>query len=102
MQVQVKQRRVIQIIRAEVMSDRPEFPAYSLGRHNLGDGIDPFIQLDHFYMRAPIFPPHPTLDFLPSLTCSRIQQGHFKIGVVWAIAPSFIPAICIGLRRGVV
>jgi hypothetical protein len=53
MQVQVEQRRVIQIIRAEVMSDRPEFRAYSLGRHNLGDGIDPFIQLDHFYMRAP-------------------------------------------------
>ncbi|MCC3467284.1 MAG: hypothetical protein JGK37_15170 [Microcoleus sp. PH2017_06_SFM_O_A] len=48
MQVQVEQRRVIQIIRAEVMSDRPEFRAYSLGRHNLGDGIDPFIQLDHF------------------------------------------------------
>ncbi|MBW4550826.1 MAG: pirin family protein [Aphanocapsa sp. GSE-SYN-MK-11-07L] len=78
MQVQVEQRRVIQIIRAEVMSDRPEFRAYSLGRHNLGDGIDPFIQLDHFYMRAPIFPPHPHAGFSAVTYMFEDSAGSFQ------------------------
>jgi redox-sensitive bicupin YhaK (pirin superfamily) len=78
MQVQVKQRRVIQIIRAAVMSDRPEFRAYSLGRHNLGDGIDPFIQLDHFYMRSPIFPPHPHAGFSAVTYMFEDSAGSFQ------------------------
>jgi redox-sensitive bicupin YhaK (pirin superfamily) len=62
MPVQVE-RHITHITPAEVMSDRPEFCAYSLGRHNLGADIDPFIQLDHFYMGAPIFAPHPHAGF---------------------------------------
>jgi redox-sensitive bicupin YhaK (pirin superfamily) len=77
MQVQVE-RRAIQTIRAEVMSDRSEFRAYSLGRHNFGDGIDPFIQLDHFCMRAPIFPPHPHAGFSAVTYLFEDSQGSFQ------------------------
>ncbi|PZV11088.1 MAG: pirin family protein [Pseudanabaena sp.] len=72
------ERNVIQIVRAEVMSDRPEFRAYSLGRHNFGDGIDPFIQLDHFYMRAPIFPPHPHAGFSAVTYMFEDSVGSFQ------------------------
>jgi redox-sensitive bicupin YhaK (pirin superfamily) len=97
----LEERNVIQTVRAEVMSDRPEFRAYSLGRHNLGDGIDPFIQLDHFYMRAPIFPPHPHAGFSAVTYLFEDSEGRFKIGIAWEIVRSSILAICIGLRRGV-
>ncbi len=72
------ERNVIQRVRAEVMSDRPEFRAYSLGRHNLRDGIDPFIQLDHFYMRAPIFPPHPHAGFSAVTYMFEDSVGSFQ------------------------
>jgi redox-sensitive bicupin YhaK (pirin superfamily) len=74
----LEERNVIQTVRAEVMSDRPEFRAYSLGRHNLGDGIDPFIQLDHFYMRAPIFPPHPHAGFSAVTYLFEDSEGSFQ------------------------
>jgi redox-sensitive bicupin YhaK (pirin superfamily) len=80
------ERNAIQIVRAEVMSDsdkqrlrqRPEFRAYSLGRHNLGNGIDPFIQLDHFYMRAPIFAPHPHAGFSAVTYMFEDSAGSFQ------------------------
>jgi redox-sensitive bicupin YhaK (pirin superfamily) len=72
------QRRLIHPVRAEIMSNRPEFRAYSFGRHNLGDGIDPFIQLDHFYMRASIFPPHPHAGFSAVTYLFEDSQGSFQ------------------------
>jgi len=72
------ERWVTQSTQAETMSDRPEFRAYSLGRHNLGAGVDPFLQLDHFYMRAPIFAPHPHAGFSAVTYLFEDSVGSFQ------------------------
>ena len=56
-------RKLLQVATAHTMSRTSAFEAYSIGRGNLGDGVDPFLQIDHFFMSVPIFSPHPHAGF---------------------------------------
>jgi redox-sensitive bicupin YhaK (pirin superfamily) len=56
-------RKLINVVQARPMAHGTGFKALSIGRNNLGDGVDPFIQLDHYFMSQPTFGPHPHAGF---------------------------------------
>jgi redox-sensitive bicupin YhaK (pirin superfamily) len=56
-------RKLLNVVQARPMSHGTGFNALSIGRNNLGDGVDPFIQLDHYFMSQPTFGPHPHAGF---------------------------------------
>jgi redox-sensitive bicupin YhaK (pirin superfamily) len=56
-------RTISRVTTARKMSHGNGFQASSIGISNLGDAIDPFISLDHFFMSEPTFGPHPHAGF---------------------------------------
>lgn len=70
-------RRLIRVVKAHTMSQTQAFEAYSVGRGNLGDGVDPLIQIDHFYMGEPIFQPHPHAGFSAVTYMFEDSEGTF-------------------------
>jgi redox-sensitive bicupin YhaK (pirin superfamily) len=52
-------RKVTKIVPAISYSHGLGFRAFSIGQHNLGSGIQPFLQLDHYFMTQPTFADHP-------------------------------------------
>jgi redox-sensitive bicupin YhaK (pirin superfamily) len=56
-------RKLLNVVQARPMSHGAGFNALSIGRNNLGDDVDPFIQLDHYFMSQPTFGPHPHAGF---------------------------------------
>ena len=70
-------RRLIRVATAHTMSRTEAFEAYSVGRGNLGDGVDPFLQIDHFFMSAPIFSPHPHAGFSAVTYMFEDSEGSF-------------------------
>ncbi len=56
-------RKISRVVTARKMSHGTGFQASSIGISNLGDAIDPFINLDHFFMSEPTFGPHPHAGF---------------------------------------
>ena len=70
-------RRLVRVVTAHTMSRTEAFEAYSIGRGNLGDGVDPFLQIDHFFMSAPIFSPHPHAGFSAVTYMLEDSEGSF-------------------------
>ena len=70
-------RRLIRIAKAHTMSRTQTFEAYSVGRGNLGNGVDPFIQIDHFFMSEPVFQPHPHAGFSAVTYMFEDSEGTF-------------------------
>ncbi|MGC1306994.1 MAG: pirin-like C-terminal cupin domain-containing protein [Phormidesmis sp.] len=70
-------RRLMRAIAAQAMSRGQAFQASHVGRGNLGDGIDPFLQIDHFFMREPTFPPHPHAGFSAVTYLFEDSEGAF-------------------------
>ena len=70
-------RRLIRVVTAHTMSRTKAFEAYSIGRGNLGDGVDPFLQIDHFFMSEPIFSPHPHAGFSAVTYMFEDSEGSF-------------------------
>jgi redox-sensitive bicupin YhaK (pirin superfamily) len=56
-------RPAVQIVTAKPFTHGRGFTAYSVGQHNLGTGIAPFLQLDHYFMSQPTFAEHPHQGF---------------------------------------
>ncbi len=56
-------KKLVNVVQARPMSHGTGFKALSIGRNNLGDSVDPFIQLDHYFMSQPTFAPHPHAGF---------------------------------------
>ena len=57
------ERYLVQTTAAQTMSHSLAFQASNIGRSNLGEGVDPFLQIDHFRMSQPVFAPHPHAGF---------------------------------------
>ena len=71
------ERNLIQTASAHTMSRSEYFQASSVGRSNLGEGVDPFLQIDHFRMRQPVFPPHPHAGFSAVTYMFEDSEGAF-------------------------
>lgn len=56
-------RKILRAARAGAMAHDEGFQATNVGLFNLGEEIDPFIQLDHFRMARPVFGAHPHAGF---------------------------------------
>ena len=70
-------RRLVRVVTAHTMSRTEGFEAYSIGRGNLGDSVDPFLQIDHFFMSKPIFSPHPHAGFSAVTYMFEDSEGSF-------------------------
>jgi redox-sensitive bicupin YhaK (pirin superfamily) len=62
---------------ATVRTNRPEFSASNIGPSVVGEAIDPFIGIDHFVMRVPVFPPHPHAGFSAVTYLFEDAEGPF-------------------------
>lgn len=71
------QRRLVQTTSAHSMSRSKAFTASNVGRSNLGEGVDPFLQIDHFWMSQPVFPPHPHAGFSAVTYMFEDSEGAF-------------------------
>ena len=71
------QRRLVQTTSAHTMSRSKAFQASNIGRSNLGEGVDPFLQIDHFRMSQPVFPPHPHAGFSAVTYLFEDSEGAF-------------------------
>ena len=71
------QRRLVQTTSAHSMSRSRAFQAANIGRSNLGEGVDPFLQIDHFRMSQPVFPPHPHAGFSAVTYMFEDSEGSF-------------------------
>ena len=70
-------RRLVRVVTAHTMSNTEAFTASSIGRGNLGEGVDPFIQIDHFFMGEPVFSPHPHAGFSAVTYMFEDSEGTF-------------------------
>ena len=70
-------RSLVKIADAHTMSRSRSFQASSVGRSNLGEGIDPFLQIDRFRMSQPVFPPHPHAGFSAVTYMFEDSKGAF-------------------------
>ena len=70
-------RRLVRVVTAQTMSNTQAFTASSIGRGNLGEGVDPFIQIDHFFMGDPVFSPHPHTGFSAVTYMFENSEGTF-------------------------
>ncbi len=52
-------RNTSRIVQAKPFAHGKGFKAYSVGQQSLGTAIQPFIQLDHYFMSQPTFSEHP-------------------------------------------
>lgn len=70
-------RQLVRVATANKMSRTQAFTASNVGRGKLGDGIDPFLQIDHFWMREATFPPHPHAGFSAVTYMFEDSEGSF-------------------------
>ncbi|MBO3461457.1 pirin family protein [Aetokthonos hydrillicola Thurmond2011] len=70
-------RQIIRIAQAHPMSRNDAFTAFSINDQNLGSDIDPFLQLDHFFMKQPTFPAHPHAGFSAVTYLFEDSEGSF-------------------------
>lgn len=73
----LSKRRLIRVVTAKRMSRNQGFNASNIGRENLGEGIDPFLQIDHFFMGEPTFSPHPHAGFSAVTYMFEDSEGTF-------------------------
>lgn len=73
----ITSRRLARSVATRQMSRSQSFRAFSIGRNSLGEGIDPFLQLDHFFMGQPTFPPHPHAGFSAVTYLFEDSEGSF-------------------------
>ena len=71
------QRSLLKKTQAHTMSHSQAFQASNVGRSNLGEGVDPFLQIDHFRMSQPVFPPHPHAGFSALTYMFEDSEGSF-------------------------
>jgi redox-sensitive bicupin YhaK (pirin superfamily) len=55
----ITDRRITQTVIANSFTHGTGFEAFSIGQRQFGSSIQPFIQLDHYFMTQPTFPEHP-------------------------------------------
>jgi redox-sensitive bicupin YhaK (pirin superfamily) len=70
-------RRSIQVIQANPFTHGQGFQAYSVSQKNLGTGIAPFLQLDHYFMTQPTFAEHPHQGFSAVTYMFEDSEGSF-------------------------
>lgn len=56
-------RNVSRVVRARKRIDTRQIRVVNLGARQLRSAFDPFLGIDHFVMRVPMFPPHPHAGF---------------------------------------
>src|SRR5215813_11030501 len=56
-------RGVDSVARARTRINTPQFRVLNLNPRARGAAYDPFLGVDHFHMRVPMFPPHPHAGF---------------------------------------
>jgi redox-sensitive bicupin YhaK (pirin superfamily) len=72
-----KNRQLIKTVQARKSVIGSGFTAFGIGRDNLGKAIDPFLQLDQFFMSQPTFPPHPHAGFSAVTYMFEDSEGAF-------------------------
>lgn len=70
-------RQIIHSVPAHPMSRSNAFTAFSINGGNLGAKIDPFLQLDHFFMKQPTFAAHPHAGFSAVTSLFEDSEGSF-------------------------
>jgi redox-sensitive bicupin YhaK (pirin superfamily) len=55
----ITDRQITKTVIANPFTHGTGFQAFSIGQRQLGASIQPFIQLDHYFMTQPTFPEHP-------------------------------------------
>ncbi len=73
----MKARTLARVRPATVRTTRREFSATNLGPEAVGPALDPFIGIDHFVMRVPVFPPHPHAGFSALTYLFEDAEGPF-------------------------
>lgn len=74
------------------------FRAYSLRGGEMAAPIDPFLGVDHAWMSAATFQPHPMRGFQRCLTCFSTRKPESITAIRWVIVTAFSLAACTGRR----
>ena len=87
----MRRRSVARIAPVAQRAQSHAFSASNIGPANVGEDIDPFIGIDHFVMRVPVFPPHPHAGFSALTYLFEDSEGSFtnrdSLGHSLLIAP---------------